>query len=236
MNRIVAWVCCLLAASPVTAQDNDWLFKATSYIWLPNTDVGVSTPRGSVSGALRASDALDAFDFALMGKFEARRDRLSFAADLFYLNVSADADKPFGGLFDTASVGTKNTAFTVIAAYCVHQTDRFNLDVGAGARASWTDIDVTFSGDILPTESTIRTDKWVDPIIVMRGKYDFDEKWFGTFDLGTGCFGDSSELTHQAGLGLGYNLNASWSLSGGLRFLDLEARMVPIGCTSGSLA
>ena len=222
MNRIVALALGLLAASPLAAQDQDWRFKVMGYLWLPTTNVGVSTPRGTVSAELSVSDALDALDFALMGNFEARRDRLSFGADLVYLNVSAGADTPFGGLFNTVDVGTKITAFTAIAAYSVHQTDRFTLDVGAGARAFWTDIDVTLSGGILPTESTSRTDQWVDPIIVMRGKYDFDEKWFGTFYLDVGGFGVSSESTHQAALGLGYNLNESWSLSGGWRYLDLE--------------
>lgn len=136
---------------------------------------------------MNRSDALAALDMALMGNFEARRDRLGFAADLSCLNVSADADTPFGGFFGTVSVGTKIIAFTAIAAYSVD-----------------------------------RTDQWVDPIIVQQGKYDFAEKWFATFDLDVGDFDVSSESTHQAGLGSGNNLNESWSLLGGRRYLDLE--------------
>ena len=136
-------------------------------------------------------------------------------------NLTADQDTPFGGLFSTASVGSKITALTAIAAYSVQKNDRFTLDVGAGARMFWTDVDLTLSGR-LPTESTSQSDHWVDPIIVLRGHYDFDERWFGTFYLDAGGFGVGSDQTYQAGLGIGYNVNDRWSLAGGWRHLDFR--------------
>lgn len=222
MRLLFAAIAVALMTGQAHAQDRDWQFQATGNLWLPTTRVTVDTPRGSVSGKLSISDAIDDLDFALMGSFEARRDRLSLSADLIYFDLTARQPTPFGALFDMAAVNSKITALTALAAWRVQETSNFAIDLGAGARMMWTDVDVSLTGGALPPESSGVSDDWIDPVIALRARYDFDEKWFGTLYLDAGGFGVGSEETYQAAATLGYNLNERWSLSGGWRFLSFE--------------
>lgn len=211
-----------LTAGQAFAQDTGWSFKASPYLWLPNTKVGISTPRGNVNGELGIEDAVQALDFAFMGSFEAYRNKWSLIGDLLYLNLEEREDTPFGGLFTKAEVGTQITAFTGLAAYRVYEDDGFSLDFGGGFRSMSLEADVVLSGGLLPTESSSRSDDWIDPIVALRGRYDFDEKWFGTLYVDGGGFGVGSEQTYQVAATVGYNLNEQWSLVGGWRYLDFK--------------
>lgn len=112
------------------------------------------------------------------------------------------------------------TAVTALAMWRVQETDTFALDLGGGLRASESDVTVTLSGGLLPTETVRREGDGVDPVLALRMRMDFDEKWFGTLYLDGGGSGD--EQTRQAGLGLGYRIDDRWSVLGGWRYLEFE--------------
>lgn len=210
---------CAATAGQTFARDSDGHFQATTDLWLPTNGVDVDTPRGSISGEFSVKDTLDRLDFALMGSFEARRNRLGLIADLVHFDLSATQPTPFGGLFDRAAVGGQIPA---LAAWRVQETDRVALDLGSGARMMWTNVDVTLSGGAVPAETISRNDNWGDPIVVLRARFGFSDKWFGTLNLDTGGFGVSSEETDRAPAGPGYNLNDRWSLLGGWRYPDFR--------------
>ena len=222
MRSLIAATLFMFAAGQAVAQGNGWSFQANGYLWLPTTDVTIDTPRGSVSAELSVKDALDALDFAAMGSLEARRGRLGLIADLVYFDLSAQQSTPLGGLFDAATVGNQITALSTLVVYRVQETDRFTLDVGAGARMIWLDAKVRLSGGVLPEESFDRSDNWIDPIVALRARVDFDDRWFGTLYLDAGGFGAGSEETYQVATGVGYDLNDRWSLLGGWRYLDFR--------------
>lgn len=221
MRSMIA-VLIALAAGPVFAEDTGWSYRATGYLWLPDTRIGVDTPFGEVNGTLEIGDALEALDFAFMGSFEADRGKWSLIGDLVYFNLTASEQTPIGALFDSADVATRITALTGLAAYRVYEDDRFSLDMGGGFRAMWLDADVSLFAAGRPTRTSSTSDEWVDPILALRGRYDFNEKWFGSFYLDGGGFGVGSEHTFQAALGVGYNLNDKWSLSSGWRYLEFK--------------
>lgn len=222
MRILIAATLFALVAGQAAAQDDQWRFRAFGYLWLPTTKIGAETARGEVSGELSVKDALEALDIAAMGSFEARKNRVSLMADLLYFNLTADQSTPFGALFDTASVANRITALSALAVYRVQDTGRFTLDLGGGARMWWLNAEVRLRGGALPPETINRDDNWIDPIIVLRARYDINEKWFGTLYLDGGGFGVGSEETFQAAAGLGYNLNERWSLHGGWRYLDFR--------------
>ena len=215
-----------LAAGPAFAQDigqdTGWSYKTTAFLWLPDTRIGIDTSFGEVNGELEIGDAIKALDFAFMGSFEANRGKWSLIGDLVYFDLSAADPTPLGALFDSADVATQITALTAIAAYRVYETDKFALDLGGGFRAMSANTDVSLITAGLPPSTSSASDEWVDPIIAMRGRYDFSQKWFGSFYLDGGGFGVGSEQTYQAAVGVGYNLNDQWSLLGGWRYLDFE--------------
>lgn len=210
----------LALPGPGRAEDSGWQFTATGYAWLPASRATVDTPRGSVSGELGVSDALDALDLAAMGSLEARRGKLGLVADLLYFNLTQTVDTPFGALFQQGRVETRMAAVTALAMWRVQETDTFSLDLGGGLRASESEVTVTLSGGLLPTETVRREGDGVDPVLALRMRMDFDEKWFGTLYLDGGGSGD--EQTRQAGLGLGYRIDDRWSVLGGWRYLEFE--------------
>lgn len=212
----------MLVAGSASAQDTEWSYKATGFLWLPDTRIGVETPFGEVNGELKIGDAIKNLDFAFMGSLEANRGKWSLIGDLVYFDLSASEQTPIGALFDAAEVGTRITALSGIAAYRVYETDRFALDLGGGFRAMSVKVDVSLISAGRPDRTTRSDDQWIDPIIALRGRYDFNEKWFGTFYLDGGGLGVGSEQTYQAALGVGYNLNDQWSVLGGWRYLDFK--------------
>lgn len=214
----------LLAAGPGVAQDTGWSYKATAFLWLPDTRIGIDTPFGQVSGELTIGDALEALDFAAMGSFEANRGKWSLIGDLLYFNLSATQPTPFGGLFDMAKVQNEITALSGIAAYRVYATDSFALDVGGGFRAMSVKADVSLISAVPPPTTISRSDEWIDPIVALRGRQDFNERWFATFYVDGGGFGVGSEQTYQVAAGVGYNLNNQWALLGGWRYLDFKRK------------
>lgn len=208
-----------IAAAPAQAQQ-PWEFTATGYLWLPTTKATAQTPRGSVSGELSVSQALEDLKFAAMGTFEARSGRLSLVADLVYFNVAASRPTPFGVLFSEGTVDTALTAVTLGAFYRLQETGAVTVDVGAGLRGIDSSTTVTLSAGNLPTETYSSDASWIDPVIALRARADFNEKWYGTLYLDAGGTGSSS--TSQAGIGVGYRIDESWAVVGGWRYLDIE--------------
>ena len=66
----------------------------------------------------------------------------------------------------------------------------------------------------------------MDPIVGIKGQYDFNEKYFLRYNGDIGGFGVSSELSWQAFVGLGYNVSENFSIALGYRGLgsDYERR------------
>ena len=74
MKTAIATAACVLLASAASAEDLDWKYRLTTYIWLTNTGVSAETPSGeTVDAELSFSDALKDLDFAFSAIFEARR-------------------------------------------------------------------------------------------------------------------------------------------------------------------
>jgi opacity protein-like surface antigen len=215
----------MLSASQALAQDNGWNFRIAPYLWLPDTTIGVTTPRGSVSAELPIDKALENLKFAFMGTFEANRGKWTIATDLVYFNLAATKSTPFGGLFDHATVSSQITAVTALAMYRVHETSNTSVELGAGLRAWSLSTETVLSGGALPTETSTADDDWIDPVIALRGKVDFNEKWFGTLYLDGGGFGSGSDGSYQAIATVGYNVNDKWALIGGWRYLDFTRKI-----------
>ena len=81
MKTAIATAACVLLATAASAQDTDWQYSLTTYLWTTKTGVSAETPTGeTVDAELSFSDALKDLEFAFMGAFEARKGKLSQAA------------------------------------------------------------------------------------------------------------------------------------------------------------
>lgn len=206
-------------ATPALAEG--WTFAISPYLWLPGLDSSASTARGDFDVSLSTSDVLSNLDFGFMGVAEARNGPWGLALDVIYSDLSAGRDFRTGAPFSRASVSNRLTAATLYAAYRAVDTDRGSLDLLAGAR--YFDISFRLSVDAgtRPGFSLPTGQSWTDPVVGLRGIYNFNEQWSGTVvaDLG-GFSGDSS--TWQAVGTVGYRLDDAWSIQGGWRYMSIS--------------
>jgi len=211
-------------AVPALAQDANWNYSATSYLWFPQTTTGMETPRGTAEAELSAKDALENLDMGIMLTGQAQRDRWSLVGDLIYLDVDGSSPSPFGLLYSDVAAESKLTSISAFALYQVWQNSQHSLDLGAGLRAVKTDLTMTFRAGILPQSRIRIQDDWIDPVLALRYSGRLSDRWTGHMSLDYGGFGigSASDETWQAVASLGYQLNDRWSLLAGYRHLQID--------------
>lgn len=213
------------AALPAAAQtyptSDGWAFAVSPYVWLPGLSTSVGTSRGTVDVDMSSGDAVSDLNFAFMGAAEARKGKWGLIGDLVYSDISTSDSTPLGALWDKAEVDTKLSAITVYAGYRVFENDRAYLDVLGGGRFFSLDVDLSLTPGAARGLSYNLSDNWANPVFGLRGRYQFNDKWYATAlgDLG-GFAGDSNSW--QAFGSVGYQFNPTWSLQAGWRYMDVE--------------
>jgi len=204
------------SAAKNSAEADTWQYEFTIYGWLPSLDgtlkFGVPPADGS-NVSLDVSDLLDSLNFVFMGNFVARHNKLSYAVDLIYMDVSNSKSttinigpgqgEPVGV---HASLGLKTWVVTGHVGYDVMQTDKTRMAVLGGVRYLDLSGDLSFTiGAQPPVYPSGSNDFW-DGIVGIKGSIMLNEKWYIPYyaDIGTG----QSNLTWQLYAGIGYNF--SW--------------------------
>ena len=209
--------------TPVGAADSksadEWQFEADIYLWGASID---AKPVGGDNIHISFSDIIDDLDMAFMGGFGARKGKWSLYSDFIYLDI--DDEQTGSARLIRRSIPTKFKVeleawiITLGAGYEVLKTDRFNMDLLAGARYFWLDIPVKF--DLGPIKKKVSaSDHHWDGIVGTRGKVALSDKWYMSYygDVGTG----DSDLTWQGRLGLGYRFDSVDAIFG-YRYLDYD--------------
>ena len=219
MKTAIATAACVLLATAASAQDTDWKYALTAYLWTTKTGVSAETPTGeTVEAELSFSDALQDLDFAFMGAFEARKGKLSLFTDGMYFKLSPNNTTP-GPLTDSVTVRTQMTVISGYAAYRVFEDPSFAVDLAGGFRWANLDSDVSTTGTL--TTEFDSSDDWIDPVIGVRLSTQISEKVSATLFADYGGFsGDSS--TWQTAVSVGYALNDRWTLRGGYRYMEFD--------------
>jgi opacity protein-like surface antigen len=219
MKTAIATAACMLVASAASAQDMDWTYSVTAYLWTTNTGISAETPSGeTVEAELSFSDALKDLDFAFMGNFEARKGKLSLLADGMYFKLSPTNTTP-GPITDSVTVRTQMTVISGYAAYRVYEDPSVAVDLAGGFRWASLDSDVSTTG-ALTTEFN-SDDSWIDPVIGVRLSTQLSEKVSAALFVDYGGFSGESS-TWQTAVTVGYALNDSWTLRGGYRYMEFD--------------
>ncbi len=229
---------CLIAAlvvpAPAVAQD-DWEYTATFYGWLTGLAATVDTPEGEVEAEVEFSDVLDSLDFAGFGAFEARNGRWSFLVDGMYADLTTDVDAPSGTLFKRGEVETQAALVGAYATYAVIDEKDLRVDVGSGVRYVDMTVDTQLVGqDPDPNASFSVDGSYADFLLAARAKYYITEKLFTVAygDVGGFGIGDSSDLTWQGSIGLGYQISERWASRNGFRYLSMEREFNGVDVTT----
>jgi hypothetical protein len=207
-------LCLFLLATVAMANNDDWEFRLTPYVWLPSlqTDLNIG-PNPPVETDTSLFDLLDA---AFLGVAEARKGDWGFLGEFNYLALSADAVSPRGALGAEASLDGIMAGAAV--TYRVRSDAVSTIDVFAGLR--YWDLDAAIDFRRLPEVSTSRS--WVDPVFGMRGQRRLPERWFVDGLAEVGGFGVGSDLQWELVAKIGYRFNETVSASLGYRHLDLD--------------
>jgi hypothetical protein len=209
---VTFFVLFIATSGTLEAQEDDWKFGAELYFWYGS--IGVDSASGG-DVDIDANDLVDALDFGFMTALGAQKGKWSFLVDVIYLDVSDDSDTggtvPIGPGIPVgvhSNVKLKSWIVTPSVGYSVIQSDKFKLDILAGARYLWmeADLELDISGLPQPRQDKISDseDVW-DGIIGVKGQVPLGKSWYVPYylDVGTG----NSELTWQAMAGIGYKFN-----------------------------
>ncbi len=204
----------------VSAQQSDWSYQATIYLFTPETKVSQETPNGKVEGTLSFADALENLDLAFMGTFAATNGRWSLLADYNYTDLSFSNTTP-----GPASSGVETSLTTKFLSgylgYRVLTTDTSTVDVAGGFRWFRTQTDFTVLPGTAPGRMVNIDESWTDPVIGVRARVDFNDRWSGTGFFDYGGFTNDSE-TWQVLLTADYAINDRWLLRGGYRYISFD--------------
>lgn len=207
------------AQSPAQPAAGEWAFTLTPFLWATGVegDVGVRrVPDVGVDADF--SDVWDVLDFALMGMFEARKDRFGLLFDGLYAKVSDDADTP-GPIFSDAEIEFSHQTYSVAAGYRVIEKQT-PVDVFAGVRYVHVKADVDLDAGLLPARSASRSEDWWDGFVGLRARVPVNDRWWLLFygDVGAG----GSDLTWQAIGGVGYRISDRFDLQFGYRHFSFD--------------
>lgn len=207
---------------PAVAHSSDWTFSITPYVWLPGTTTSIDTRFGTITSKSDGGDVLSNLDFAFMGTMEARRDRWGIIGDLLYVDLSSSEPTPLGRLYSNADVGIKMTALSGYVGYRAYEDPKTTVDVLGGFRAFSAKLDLSLDAGRLPSESRNFDESWVQPVIGARMGYRFSDQWSAAMVMDVGGFEPDNNLSWQALATVNYDINPSWTVRGGWRYMDIE--------------
>jgi hypothetical protein len=217
---------------------DEWKFRASIYMWMPEIKSTVNLAGGNTSDMdVKFHSLLDHLKMAGMGNLAAQKGRWGVFTDLIYFDVGSATtttrDHTIDGvpLPEAISLDTtldfKATVWTLAGSYRVMAGPYSSFDVFAGAQMLRLDatLNYEFSQDVGPFVGPNREGRrgasgntW-DAIVGVKGRASFgdDRKWFVPYyaDVGAG----QSQFTWQASAGVGYAFSwgevvATW------RYLD----------------
>jgi hypothetical protein len=213
LHELVTSALCLgcLLGAPLAAQaqqadsDDRWRFNLAVYLWGAGID---GTTRNGDKVGVGFDDIVENLDGAFMGAFEARKSKWSLAADLIYLNTSADKAGTIGStsIPDNADVDLTGWVVSLQGARNLLDVERATVDLLFGARYLDVDSKLTLSLGLMgPTPSASAADSVLDGVIGVKGNINLGKKWYLPYylDVGTG----QSDVTWQSVGGFGYRFN-----------------------------
>ena len=203
---------------PVTA-DEKWQFEITPVIWNASVDVNFSDENSGGGVPINPDYSfftLENLDSYLSLKAEANHGRYGLLFDSLkarYEDETTNSPVYF-------SVGTELGFIELSARYQV--SDRYKVDLIAGARQAFLDIDTTLPVLQRPGRMETRSYDWLDPILGLRYLHSFNQKWATKLRGDFGIFDTGSDKTLQLSADMLYQMNKRISVLIGYRYLYIK--------------
>ena len=212
------------AKNSVTAE-SPWESSLQVDGWLVDMNIGLEhTASGlSTSVFLGIDDILNNLDWIVPISGDFRYKQIGFMPSLVALKISGGQTSP-GPLYNRANIELQMGVLDLPFYYRIVDQPKTSLDVLAGARLLWMDLDVKLTGGPLgaaagPASAGTDVTIW-DGIVGLRLEHNFNEKLYCSLygDVGTG----TSDLTWQFLGSIGYRVTENVSMITGYRYLGYE--------------
>lgn len=207
----------LSSGTSVSAQEavaDHWQWSGVGYFW--GASIGGTSATGS-DVDVGIDTLLDNLNFGAMGTINTQKDKLSFFADVVYLNVG-EKDSTNSPVPISVDAQLKGLISTLGAGYQFYDQSGTTLEVLGGARLLKfePDISVNVAGDKIKLDSS--DPNW-DAIVGLRGTTDLNEDWYLSYlvDVGAG----DSDFTYQAMVGVNYRLKNA-DIAAGYRYMSWD--------------
>ena len=218
-----AWVMVLLGVLAVreaqAANDEQWRFAVTPYLWLPTVDADLGfESSGSGGSPVEVTNILEHLEAALFLNAVASRGDWGLTLDLVYCDFSRTGSKVTsidlpGQAADTpinagTTTGLTGSMISVLGSHALWRSASSSFDLLAGVRYTHVSatLDWSFAAGAGPLAATgsagLDADLW-DGVVGVRGRLGRPgSAWFVPMylDAGTG----TSRFTWQGMLGVGY--------------------------------
>jgi len=196
--------------------NGEWQFGGDVYLW--GAELRADTAAGPKID-IPFHTIINHLDMAVMGSLSARKDKLKLFTDIIYMDLE-DSEKgsfsiPFGPrgrhlieVGDKIDVELKAWVVQPTVAYRVYETPKYSIDLAAGARYLWIEVDTELrtTGPFANRKVKVSDSghNW-NGIVGIKGDYKLTDKWGvgAYFDGGTG----DSEYTWQGAAGLNYKFD-----------------------------
>jgi len=217
---LASLACVPLAASAQDfGADDAWSTRLTLYGWLPSISGSQSGPDDVPVVELEATNLFEAVQGAFFGTAEVRKGKIGFLIDYVYADLGSDGTTKRLNL--PVDVGTTVSMGTLAVAYRVDERENSSVDVFGGARPFSVEAGGSLTLPVVGKIDRSKTVEWVDPLIGVRGHYQFAEDWgvTGVFDVGGFRSGDT---TWEAIATVNYDFNDTVSGLLGYRYLSID--------------
>ncbi len=204
-------------SEPAPAQP-DWEFLASLYLWGAGMDGTTGVKGIDLQVDVSFADIVSKLDLGLMGTFEVRKGRWGVIADLMYSELSGDGSTPATRV--RGEIEMKQFLGSFYLGYRVVDTSRATIDLLAGTRVNWLDVDLSLSGAGGAFVNTSASKGWADAVGGFRARFHIGGPWY--FQANGDIGGGSSDLTWQA-LGIfGYKVSERCMVGAGYRALGTD--------------
>lgn len=205
----------LLMAQPTLAEEllsDDWEFSASVYMWAAGIDGETST---GDDFDVKFKDILDNLDMTFMGDIGVNKGRWGFLTDVIYMDIRDTSNQSLDRFLTLRKVEIKAWIVTSVVSYRVIQSDRWNLDLQAGARYLDLEPEIKIETPRRTIKASDSGDAW-NGIVGTSGNVNLKYNLYLPFhfDVGTG----ESKSTWQAFGGVGYRFK-TLDIVAGYRYL-----------------
>lgn len=219
------WVCrcafaaALAACSAASAQEGEsaserWSFTITPYLWAAGLDGNTAANGvGSEIDTDYSFFSLENLDWTLGAALEAQKGRWTVLVDGLYVEFSDAFDAPaFASTQAEVSGGYLETSAALPAASIA------GLDVVFGIRY----VALESAVQLTPAVAGDASESWLDPLVGVRFRHAFNDRWSVTLRGDVGGFGAASELTTNVAATFGYRFTDAMTLRLGYRALQMD--------------